>query len=85
MYIHSFIHQWLHGPLLGPALFFSFVHFFTKTVGGTPWTSDQPIARPLSTHRMTQIQNKRIHRYSCLEWDSNPPSQRSSERREFMP
>jgi hypothetical protein len=34
-------------------------HFFTD--GGTPWTSDQPVARPLPKHRTTQTQNKRIH------------------------
>jgi hypothetical protein len=28
----SFIHQWFYSPLLGPGLF-SFVIFFTKTVG----------------------------------------------------
>jgi hypothetical protein len=33
--------------------------FFTG--GRTPWTSDQPIAWPLPTHRKTQTQNKRIH------------------------
>jgi hypothetical protein len=26
----------------------------------TPWTGDQPIAKPLPTHRKTQTQNKRI-------------------------
>jgi hypothetical protein len=25
----------------------------------SPWTGDQPVARPLSTHRATQTQNKR--------------------------
>jgi hypothetical protein len=30
---HSFIHQWLYSPLLGPGLFFTFVIFFTQTVG----------------------------------------------------
>jgi hypothetical protein len=25
----------------------------------TPWTGDQPVARPLPTHRTTQTQNKR--------------------------
>jgi hypothetical protein len=28
------------------------------TVGRTPWTSDQPVARPLPIHRTTQTQNK---------------------------
>jgi hypothetical protein len=64
------IHQWLYIPLLGPGLFFSFVIFF-YTEGRTPWTSDQPVARPLPTHRTTQTQNKHTHRYPCLEWDSN--------------
>jgi hypothetical protein len=36
-----------------PGLFFSFVTFF-YTDGRTPWTSDQPVARPLPTHRTTQ-------------------------------
>jgi hypothetical protein len=29
------------------------------TVGRTPWTGDQPVTRPLHTHRTTRIQNKR--------------------------
>jgi hypothetical protein len=77
----SFIHQRLYSPLLGPGLFFSFVIY---TDGRTPWTSDQPVARPLPSHRTTQIQNKCAHRHPCLEWDSNPRSQRSSERRQFV-
>jgi hypothetical protein len=37
---------------------FSFLILYT--VGRTPWTGDQPVARPLPTHRTTQTQNKRI-------------------------
>jgi hypothetical protein len=37
--------------------FFSCLIFYT--VGWTPWTGDQPVARPLATHRTTQTQNKR--------------------------
>jgi hypothetical protein len=29
------------------------------TVGRTSWTGDQPVARPLPTHRTSQTQNKR--------------------------
>jgi hypothetical protein len=29
------------------------------TIGRTPWTGDQPVARPLPTHRTTRKQNKR--------------------------
>jgi hypothetical protein len=32
-FIHSFIHRWLCTPLLGPGFFFSFVIFFTQSVG----------------------------------------------------
>jgi hypothetical protein len=36
---------------------FQFLNLYT--VGRTPWTGDQPVARPLPTHRTTEIQNKR--------------------------
>jgi hypothetical protein len=58
-------------PLLGPGLSFSSV-IIPYTDGRIPWTSDKPVARPLPIHRTTQTQNKRIHRHTCLEWDSNP-------------
>jgi hypothetical protein len=32
------------------------------TVGRTHWTGDQPVARPLPTHRKTQTQNHRTQR-----------------------
>jgi hypothetical protein len=37
--------------------FFSFLIFYT--ICRTLWTEDQPVARPLPTHRTTQTQNKR--------------------------
>jgi hypothetical protein len=40
---------------------------------------DQRVARPLHTHRIN------AHRHPCLEWDSNPRSQRPNERTQFMP
>jgi hypothetical protein len=57
----SCIHQWLYSPLLGPGRFFNFV--ILHTVGRTPWTWDQLVARPLPTHRTTQAQNKRTQTY----------------------
>jgi hypothetical protein len=46
----------LYGPLnLGR--YFSFLILYT--VGRTPWTGDQPVARPLPTYLTTQTQNKR--------------------------
>jgi hypothetical protein len=56
---------WLYSPFLDFGRFSSFVILYT--VGRTPWTGDQPVARPLPTHRTTQIQNKGIHRHPCLE------------------
>jgi hypothetical protein len=81
-FIHSFIHQWLYSRLLGPGVF-SFIIFFTQS--RSPWTSDQPVARPLPTERTTQTQNKSTHRHPWLEWDSNPRSQLWREPRQFMP
>jgi hypothetical protein len=66
---HSLVGTW---PLV-----FSFLILYT--VGRTPWTGDQPVARPLATHRIN------AHRHPCLEWNSNPWSQCSSERRQFIP
>jgi hypothetical protein len=40
-----------------PSLLFSFL--IIQNVGRTPWTGDQPVARPLPTHRTTQTQDKR--------------------------
>jgi hypothetical protein len=37
----------------------SFSFLILYTVGRTPWTGDQPVTRPLPTHRTTQTQNKR--------------------------
>jgi hypothetical protein len=50
----------------------------SKTAGRTPWTGDQPVARPLSTQKQKHRINADIH--PCLEWDSNSdPSVRASE------
>jgi hypothetical protein len=39
---------------------------------------------PSQGRYLTQTQNKR-RQHPCLEWDSDPRSQRSSEQRQFMP
>jgi hypothetical protein len=83
-YYYYYYYYYGSTAVLDPGRFFSFLILYT--VGRTPWTGDQPIARPLPTHRTTQTQNKRTqYRHPCLEWDSNTGSQRSSERRQFMP
>jgi hypothetical protein len=43
--------------LLDLGRFFSLLILYT--VGRTPWTGDQPVARTLPTHRTAQTQNKR--------------------------
>jgi hypothetical protein len=49
------IYLWLYSLFFGGGgelgRFFSFL--FMYTVGKTPWTGDQPVLRPLSTHRTT--------------------------------
>jgi hypothetical protein len=57
---YTSIHLWLLSPLLDLGRFFSFLILYT--VGGTPWTGDQPDARLLPTHRTAQTQNKRTQR-----------------------
>jgi hypothetical protein len=41
---------------VGPWPLFSFLIYYT--VGRTPWMGDQPVARPLPSHRIVQTQNK---------------------------
>jgi hypothetical protein len=60
-----FFFQWLYSPFLGPGLIFQCLNLF-YTDCRTPWTSDQPVARPLPIHRTTQTQNKRTHKHPCL-------------------
>jgi hypothetical protein len=65
--------------LLGLGGFFSVLIVYT--VGKILWTRDQPVARPLSTHRMTQTENKctqrDIHALSTIR--THDPSFRGSE------
>jgi hypothetical protein len=65
--------------------FFTFLILYT--VGRTPWTRDQPVARPLPTYRTTQTQNKRIPTSDIPALSgirTNYPSVRVSEGK-FMP
>jgi hypothetical protein len=69
-------------PFFGPWLLFSFLILYK--VGRTPWTGISPSqGRYLHTEQHKHRIN--AHRHPCLEWDSNPRSQCSSGRREFMP
>jgi hypothetical protein len=88
--IRSFIHSFIHSsmdlqPFGGPWPLPQFLNLFFLHRRRTPWTSDQPVTRPLPTHRVTPTQNKRIHKHPYFQWDWNPRSQLSSERRQLMP
>jgi hypothetical protein len=59
-FMKSFIHSFIHSsmalqPFVGPWLLLQFRNIF-YTDGRTPWTSDQPVSRPLPTHRTTHTQ-----------------------------
>jgi hypothetical protein len=58
--------------------FFSFVIFLHS--GRTPWKGDQPVARPLPTHRTTQTQNKRTHTQTSMPRVGFEPTIPASER-----
>jgi hypothetical protein len=52
--IYLSIYLWSYIPLLDLGRFFSFLIFYT--VGRTPWTGDQAVARPLPAYRTTQTE-----------------------------
>jgi hypothetical protein len=54
--IYLSIYLRLYSPC-GPWPLFQFPNLYT--LGRTPWTGDQPFARPLLTNRTRQTQNKR--------------------------
>jgi hypothetical protein len=56
-YLSLSLSLWLYSPLLGLGHFFSFLIFYT--LGRAPWMGNQPVARPLPTHKTAQTQNKR--------------------------
>jgi hypothetical protein len=49
-------------PFVGPWSLLQFRYLYYEYIDSrNPWTSDQPVARPLPKHRTTQTQNKYIH------------------------
>jgi hypothetical protein len=81
-HLDSFIHSSMAlQPFVGPWPLLQFQNLF-YTDSRTPWTSDQPVARPLPKHRATEIQDKRIytpniHALSGIR--THDPSVRASE------
>jgi hypothetical protein len=60
-------------PFVGPSSFYQFLNLYT--VGRTPWTGNQLVARPLPTHTGQHKHRINAHIHPCFEWDSNPRSQ----------
>jgi hypothetical protein len=58
VYLSTYL--WLYSPC-GPWPLFQLLNLYT--VGRTPWTGDQPVAKPLPTHTTTQTHNKRTQTY----------------------
>jgi hypothetical protein len=77
--IHSFIHQWFYSPLLGRDLFFSFVIFFTQTVGLLGRVISPSQGRNLDTgqHKHKINEHTDIHALSRIR--TRDPSVRATE------
>jgi hypothetical protein len=76
---HSFLHQWLYSPLLGPGLYFSFLIFFTQTLGllGRGISPSQGRYLHTGKHKHSKNANTDIHALSGIRiYD---PSVRASE------
>jgi hypothetical protein len=56
---------------------FSFLILYT--IGRTPWTGDQPVATPLTAHRMAQTQKKHTDIHASSRNRIHDPSVRASE------
>jgi hypothetical protein len=68
IYLHSSV---VLQAYVGPWPFLQFRHLF-YTDNRTPWTGDQPVARPLPTHRTTQTQNKLTQ--TSMPWGGFEPT-----------
>jgi hypothetical protein len=67
----AFILLWLYSPCR-PWPLFEFLNLYP--VGRTPWTGDQPVARPLPKLKTTQTQNKRTQTsIPCLGFEPTIP------------
>jgi hypothetical protein len=65
---------WPYSPLLGLGLLFSYLILYI--VGRITWTGEQPVARPLPTHRIN-VHNTDIHALSGIR--THDPSVQASE------
>jgi hypothetical protein len=70
-------------PFIWPWPLFQFLDLFTQSVGPLGRRISPSQGRYLHTGQYKYRIN--AHRHPCLKWDSTPRSQRSNERRQFMP
>jgi hypothetical protein len=63
--------------LLDVGCFFSFLILYT--VGRTPWTEHQPVARPLPSHRETQTEQTQTNIHALSGIRTHEPSVRAGE------
>jgi hypothetical protein len=75
---HFVSYLFIYSSFVGPWPLF---HFLNPRLLGRGISPSQ--GRYLHTEQHRHREN--AYRHPCLEWDSNPRSQRSSERRQFMP
>jgi hypothetical protein len=68
-------------PFVGPWQLFSVSWSYTQSVGHLGGGSAR---RKASVYTQNNTNRINAQRHPCLEWDSNPRAQRSSERRQFM-
>jgi hypothetical protein len=71
VFIHSFIHS---SVALQPL--FQFLELYA--VGSTPWTGDQPVARPLPTRRTTQTEQTHTDIHVSSRIRTHDPSVRAT-------
>jgi hypothetical protein len=77
------IYLWLYSYFVTHWPIFSFFIFYT--LGRSPWTGDEPVARPLPAHTGVHKHRINAHRLPCFKCDSNPRPQCLSGRRLFVP
>jgi hypothetical protein len=75
--VYPSICLWLYSPVLDLGGLITFLIIYT--VCKTLLTGDQPVARPLTTLRTTQIQNKRTHIHALNGIRTHDPSFRAIE------
>jgi hypothetical protein len=81
---YSFIHQWLYSPLLGPDLFFSFVIFFTQTIGLLGRVISPSQGRYRHTWQQKHKINAHTHIHALSGIRTYDPSVRASEDSSYL-